>query len=172
MLGDSPILQGLRKLYNLSYCHYKPEVLPNFTDCPPSPSGAVVSRLALVCARPLHPREKRVMDSSSASPGHQSRPRKAPSPARPAAPCFSEPQAPCCPKFTLTGSQKLPAWLQAPRGACSLFPQSPEDRESLNCPSAVSQASDDPESLRAMCSTAGTPGPGPEDPLPLIEEKA
>lgn len=64
VLGDSHIFQGLRKLYNLSYnpvCHYKPEALPNSTDCPPSPSGAVVSRLALLCAQPLHPREKRVI---------------------------------------------------------------------------------------------------------------
>ena len=64
LLGDSPTIQGFHKLHNLSYapaCHYKSEALPDYTDCPPSPRDAVVSRLTLVCARPLHPWERRVI---------------------------------------------------------------------------------------------------------------
>lgn len=112
-LGDSPTIQGLHKLPSLSYapaCHYKSEALPDYTDCLPSPSDTVLSRLTLVCARPLHPWESRVI-----VPYGPSR-------------CLSRPFSPGQGKLLPQPDQPLPAPL-SPK-----LPVPPSSQEVRNCP--------------------------------------
>lgn len=177
-LGDSPTIQGLHKLHSPSYapaCHYKSEALPDYTDCLPSPSDAVVSRLTLVCARPLHPRERRVIVPHGPSqclswPFSPGQGKLLPQPDQPL-PAPLSPKASCSPKFTFTGSQKLPTWLQVPTVPASVPSKAPEAVRASADPLLCAKQVKNPELLRACARQQPSQDLVQESLLPLKKEK-